>query len=121
VQFVLRRDHQGIFRFASLQSDFAARVLGHHHLSAGELDTVYVVIESDRPGERLLARADAVLFVLRELGGGWGAAAVMLRLLPRFVRDFAYNAGARRRYRIFGRTETCVLPAAEYRGRFMDV
>ena len=121
VQFILRRDTAGIFRFASLQSPLAQRLLARHGADAHDLDTVYVVVNSDAPGESLLARSEAVAFVLSQLGGMWRAAAVVLKLLPRLLRDFGYDVVARRRYRMFGRSETCILPAPENRDRFLDV
>jgi predicted DCC family thiol-disulfide oxidoreductase YuxK len=123
VQSVLRRDPDGIFRFASLQSGFAASILARHNISPADLDTVYVVVNRDshRPPEFLLSRSDAVLFVLKQLGAPWRSVAFLLQLLPKFVRDLAYNAVARRRYRIFGKFESCVLPSAQDRSRFLDL
>src|SRR5437660_1316367 len=91
VQFILRRDGGGIFRFASLQSPLAGRILARHGADSRDLDTVYVVVDCDEPGESLLARSDAVLLVLARLGGMWGVAGLVLKVLPRAVRDFLYN------------------------------
>jgi predicted DCC family thiol-disulfide oxidoreductase YuxK len=127
VQFILRRDRNALFRFASLQSTLAKDVLARHGLNPGDLDTVYVVVNPDSHhpnadmNEFLLARSDAVLFVLKQLGRPWSAAASLVQLLPKFLRDLGYTAVARNRYRIFGRSETCILPSAEDRNRFLDL
>jgi predicted DCC family thiol-disulfide oxidoreductase YuxK len=135
VQFILRRDRNAIFRFAPLQSALAARVLAQHGASPNALDTVYVVVNPDpmsqdptmhdpaetRANEYLLSRSDAVLFVLQRLGGRWRVAAILLQMVPRFLREATYNAIARRRYRIFGRSETCILPSPQDRSRFLDL
>ena len=121
VQFILRRDRNAVFRFASLQSALAARILTRHGANPRDLDTVAVVVNHDFPGESLLSRSDAVLFILHQLGGLSRAAAFFLQLLPRFLRDSVYNAIARHRYRIFGRSETCILPSAQDRTRFLDL
>lgn len=130
-QFVLRRDPDAIFRFASLQSPFAASILSRHGANPQDLDTVYVVVNHDlakhapdnaaQPDEGLLPRSDAVLFVLKRLGGIWKLLGLLLELLPRVLRDAAYRLVARNRYRIFGRSETCMLPNPEHRGRFLDI
>lgn len=130
-QFVLRRDPEGIFRFASLQSALAGRILVRHGADAGDLDTVYVVVghdlsrldstKEDQSDERLLARSDAIVFVLKQLGGIWKVLGVLFQLVPRLVRDAAYRVVARNRYRVFGRFESCMVPSAENRGRFLDV
>jgi predicted DCC family thiol-disulfide oxidoreductase YuxK len=123
VRFILGRDRDGIFRFASLQSAFAARILTRHSISPAEFDTVYVVVnfDSQKPPEFLLSRSDAVLFVLKQLGALWRFVAFLLQLLPKFVRDPAYNAIARHRYRVFGKYESCALPSAQDRSRFLDL
>jgi predicted DCC family thiol-disulfide oxidoreductase YuxK len=117
VKFVLKRDASGHFRFASLQSDFASRILRQQGLDPDDLDTVYLVQE---PGQRLTARSDAVISVLRGLGGFWRAAAVLLRALPKSLRDWGYDVVAHNRYRIFGKHDTCLLPEGKYRDRFLD-
>ncbi len=132
VQFILKRDGGGLFRFASLQSPFAARILMRHHVNPDELDTVYVVIGDDSANqltsdtadglsaEVLLARSDAVLYVLDHVGGFWRLAGRLIRLLPRGLRDRAYRVIAGHRYRIFGRYETCPIPSEGTRGRFLN-
>jgi predicted DCC family thiol-disulfide oxidoreductase YuxK len=130
-QFVLRRDPDAIFRFASLQSPFAARIVSRHGANPQDVDTVYVVVNLDltrhdlaqetQPDERLLPLSDAIIFVLKGLGGIWKVFGLLLQLLPRPLRDAAYRLVARNRYRIFGRFETCMLPSPESRNRFLDV
>jgi predicted DCC family thiol-disulfide oxidoreductase YuxK len=120
VQLILRRDRSAIFQFASLQSPLAAGILARHGADPNHLDTVYVVLNHELAHESLLARSDAVLFVLRHLGGVWRAAADLIQLALRIVRDWAYNVIARNRYRIFGRSEMCPLPRKQDRVRFLD-
>ncbi|MGA9385851.1 MAG: DCC1-like thiol-disulfide oxidoreductase family protein [Candidatus Sulfotelmatobacter sp.] len=120
VQFILHRDRNSIFRFASLQSAFAGPILARHGASPTDLDTVYVVINHGLPDEYLLSRSAAILFVLKQLPGPWRTAASLLLLLPNSFRDAAYNAVARHRYRIFGRSETCILPNDQDHNRFLD-
>ena len=120
-QFVLRRDSDAIFRFASLQSALAARILSRHSADPQDLDTVYVVLNHELPDERLLPRSDAIIFVLKRLRGFWKLLGFLLQHLPRVLRDAAYRLVARNRYRIFGRFETCMLPGPENRNRFLDI
>jgi predicted DCC family thiol-disulfide oxidoreductase YuxK len=120
VQFTLRHDHRGTFRFASLQGLTAGRILQRQGQSPADLDTFYVVTDFDQPGEHLRARSDAALFVLRELGGGWRTLATIGGVLPRFLRDAAYNLVARSRYRVFGKFEVCPLPDPNDRHKFLD-
>lgn len=128
VQFVLRHDKNESFRFASLQSQLAARVLSAYGAGPVDLDTVYVIRDFDaeklecvRRERPLLSRSDAVLFVLQELGGFWSVAGFVLRFFPRFVRNAGYRLVAQSRYRIFGKHATCPLPEEHMRSRFLDV
>ena len=117
VRFVLKHDIHARFRFASLQSDYAARILQRHGLDAQDLDTVYVV---ESPGDRPKGRSAAVIVILRDLGGFWRAVSTALRILPRPLRDWGYNLVARHRYRVFGKYGSCPLPETKYRDRFLD-
>jgi predicted DCC family thiol-disulfide oxidoreductase YuxK len=120
VPFVLRHDHEKIVRFASLQSSFGSQVMTQHGVDASTLRTAYV-LASGEEGEVLLQRSEAILFVIGWFGGIWSALAQMARLLPLGIRDWAYNVIARHRYRIFGRYESCPLPTAADRERFLDL
>jgi predicted DCC family thiol-disulfide oxidoreductase YuxK len=120
-QFVLGRDPAGVFRFASLQSSLAARILARHGANTSDLDTVYVVISPDQPDEKLLSRSDAVVFVARQLRGMSRVLAAVYSVLPRPVRDWAYGLVARHRYSIFGRFDSCPLPTPQNRARFLDI
>jgi len=126
VQFVLKRDPSAIFRFASLQSGLAQRVLARHGVDATDLNAAYVVLGCDPDGtdggtETVLARSEAVLYVARELGGIWKLGARFLGVLPRGIRDRAYRIFARHRYRVFGKYDSCPLPSTETQARFLDL
>lgn len=119
VQFILKRDKRDYFRFASLQSDWSSTLLQRHNLDPHDLDTVYVVVDYAKPAERLLARSDAILFLLGKLGGIWKVA-VVGKFLPRTLRDAMYGLVARNRYRVFGKYESCMLPEQKHRAKFLD-
>jgi predicted DCC family thiol-disulfide oxidoreductase YuxK len=120
VRFVLRRDCKCVFRFASLQSAAGREILARHGLKAEPLDTFYVIPDYGLAGERVLSKSSAAIYAAERLGGVWKAAAVLWVLPPR-IRDLAYDMVARHRYRLFGRYDTCPLPEARYRDRFIDV
>ena len=120
VQFLLKRDTNDRLRFASLQSEIAKKLLRPYGADPQDLDTVYVVKDHGRAEETLLARSDAVLYLLEELGGVWKLA-VVGRLLPRPLRDAIYKFVARNRYSVFGKYESCLLPEPKQRAKFLDV
>jgi predicted DCC family thiol-disulfide oxidoreductase YuxK len=121
VQFLLKHDREGRLRFASLQSDFAAKVLGRHGIDPRDLDTVHVVENYDQTDERVLQRSDAILRAGRELGGFWGSSSSIAKIVPRPLRDVVYKLVATNRYRMFGKFDTCMLPDPSQRSRFLDI
>ena len=121
VQFVLRHDAHDRFRFAALQSDFAAQVLRRRGAASEDLDAMYVVLDHALPEERLVSRSDAVVVLLRDLGGGWRILGMALRAVPRWLRNWGYNLIARNRYRIFGKIDSCPLPSEKDRRKFLDL
>ena len=121
VKFLLKHDKDSRLRFASLQSQFAEKVLRRHGFDAKDLDTVHVVENYDQPGERVLQRSDAILRAGRELGGFWGTSSSVAKVVPRPIRDLVYRFVATNRYSVFGKYDTCMLPDPNQRSRFLDI
>jgi predicted DCC family thiol-disulfide oxidoreductase YuxK len=112
-RFILKRDRARRFRLASVQSEAGRALYRRFGLDAEDPETMLVVDD-----DRLHRDSDAVLAIARGLGAPWSAAGA-LRIVPRPLRDPAYRWVARNRYRLFGRRETCWLPAPEYRDRLL--
>ncbi len=117
VQWVIERDKEGRFDFASLQSDVARRELGKV-MDTKEIDALpdsIVLLDSDG----VHVRSAAALRILRGLGSWF----LLLRLgvvLPGPIRDAIYDMVARNRYRWFGRRDTCMIPTPDIAARFLD-
>jgi predicted DCC family thiol-disulfide oxidoreductase YuxK len=118
-QFVLKRDRRERFGFAALQSTYATELLARYGRDPRDLDTVYVVIDAGLPTEQLLSEGRAILRIIEELGGIWKLMAVF-RILPWAVINFFYRRVARNRYRLFGKTDACMLPDPRWKARFLD-
>ena len=111
-RWVIRRDPQALFRFVAIQSErgraLAARV---------GLDPENPVSNAVIVGGQALFKSDATLAVVSRLPG-WRWVGVF-RIFPKGVRDWLYDRAAKNRYRLFGRTETCWVPEAGDRERFL--
>ncbi|RZJ06558.1 MAG: thiol-disulfide oxidoreductase DCC family protein [Rubrivivax sp.] len=114
VRFVLRHDRERRFRFASMQGATGRRLLAAHGLSVDNLQTLLLV-----DGHRAWQHTAAILRVLHGLGWPWRLAWSGW-LVPAFLRDIAYRWVARRRYKIFGRSELCLQPEPADATRFLD-
>jgi predicted DCC family thiol-disulfide oxidoreductase YuxK len=120
VQFLLKRDRHDRFRFASLQSDFAANLLARHGINRTNLDTVYAVVNHDEANEKLLAKSDAFLLFAKVLGGVWSVGGLG-KVIPRRIRNWLYDLVAANRYRVFGKSESCMLPDPAYKHKFLEL
>lgn len=116
MKFVLKCDPAGeFFRFAPLQgSTFEDEIPIEKR--AGLPDSIVVWTHEGA----LLARSDAVIHILRRLGGGWKSVGSFVAAIPRTIRDAGYDFVARIRYRIFGRrADYCPIVPPEWRARFL--
>ena len=118
VQLILRRERRHTLRFAGLRSDFG-RELGELHPELRGLNSL-VWLETGDAGTpaRVFVRSDAVLKVAGYLGGAWRIGR-LLGLVPRRLRDGAYDLFARNRHRIPATGRACPLPDARTRARFL--
>lgn len=116
VAFCLKRDTAGRLKFASAQSPLGRRVLEALGLPQDELDRTILLLENDT----VHTRSTAVLRALRHLKGParW---LYPLILVPKILRDPAYDIVARNRLRWFGRLDTCLVPSPQTRDRFIDL
>lgn len=112
VDLVLR--HTRDVRVGALQSPEGQALLRAAGLDPSALDTL-VFFDTDG---RVHVRSDAALALAGHFDGFWPSLRV-LRILPRRLRDAAYDVIARNRLRWFGQRDACRLPTPEERGRFL--
>jgi predicted DCC family thiol-disulfide oxidoreductase YuxK len=91
--------------FVPVQSAEGAEALAAAGLNVLDPESFLVVTDGQS-----LQKSRAVIAVLQMIGGGWKAAALLLRLLPRPVADRLYGWIAANRYRWFGKREACFIP-----------
>lgn len=113
VDFVLRHDRKGRFRFAALQSAAGKAMLKELGLQDDYIKSV-VLVER----ERYATGSTALLRVAWRLGFPWCLLAALL-IIPPFLREPVYAFFARHRYRWFGRRRNCRVPTPEEQQRFL--
>lgn len=114
VQWVLKHDRKGIFKFAALQSETGQALLHQLDFSPENFDTVVLV-----DGDEVFTRSDVALEIARRIGDFWSIFAIF-KIIPRPQRNAVYDWVARHRYRWFGKKEECMLPRPEWEDRFLD-
>jgi predicted DCC family thiol-disulfide oxidoreductase YuxK len=117
VQTILASDKKGLLKFAPLQSKYGLEITDRHHLK--DIDSV-VFVDKSSGTERTYIRSNAALQIAKYLGGWWKLSLVFY-IVPRPIRDFFYDLIAKYRYKFFGKYESCLLPSAEVRSRFLDM
>jgi predicted DCC family thiol-disulfide oxidoreductase YuxK len=113
VRYVATRDVAKRFRFTAIQSDYGRRFAQTLGIDAASPDTNAVVLNGQP-----LFKSDAAIAVISSLPY-WRWARV-LALVPKPLRDMAYDLVARNRYRVFGTSSTCYLGEASFRSRVIE-
>ena len=114
VDFVLRRDRGGRYKFAAMQTASGRDLLTAHGIDPDD-PLSFLLLE----GAQGYTDTDAIVRILRSFGPGWRFVALLVTIVPRFVRDPFYRWVARHRYRIFGKRAACRLPTADIADRFL--
>ena len=116
MRFILKRDTKGLFRFAWLQSAAGRTLVDKFNTDTGRKDSIVLI-----SGGKIYTRSDAVLLIMKMLGGGWSLFYIF-RVIPKGWRDAIYDFIARKRYGWFGKKIRCELPVKpDFRDRFLDV
>lgn len=114
VRFVLARDRREVFRFAPMHGGTYRRILSES-------------VRRDLPDSLVLAlpegsvhvRSDALVRILRELGGPWKLLGILGSFVPRPVLDALYDMVAAIRGRLFPKPDgSCPVVPASLRDRF---
>ncbi len=115
VQFVIKRDKQDIFRYASLQSEVGQQLISERGIDTKNIDSV-VLIE---PGIAYYIKSDAALQIGTNLKG-YSTISKLLNLIPRGLRNIIYDLIARYRYTWFGKKDQCMVPTPESKAKFLE-
>lgn len=113
VQFIIKRDKKAKFKFAALQSDAGQALLKEFNLPTDAFES-FVLIHQNKAYQQ----SDAALRVAKLLGGFWELFYVFI-VFPRIIRDGLYRMVANSRYKLFGRTDSCMIPTPELKARFL--
>ncbi|SES24333.1 thiol-disulfide oxidoreductase DCC family protein [Salipaludibacillus aurantiacus] len=114
VQFIIKRDPQQKFAFASLQSDTGKALLKKYQVDR-RTDSIVLIEKSGK----IFEKSSAALRIARRLKGGWKLTALFL-IVPPFIRNFFYDLIAKNRYKWFGKKSSCRMPTPDERKRFLD-
>ena len=112
-QFILTHDKAKRFYLASMQGAVGATLFRQYGLDPTDPTSILVIEEGKARKD-----SDAVIAIYEGLGLPWRLI-TLFRMIPALLRDPIYRLVARNRYRLFGKRETCWLPAERYRARML--
>lgn len=112
VQFIINRDAEAKYKFASLQSDIGEEILKRYKVPK-DIDSI-ILIEKDK----CFYKSSAALRIARNLNGSWKYLYGFI-IVPRPIRDSMYSYFAKNRYKWFGKRDKCMIPTPDIRKRFL--
>ena len=114
VRLIVRRDNTKKILFAPLQSSLGSKLLKENKLDVNYTDSLVFFEE-----ERFSVNSTAVLRIFSYLDG-WERHLQIMYIIPRPFRDALYRFIAKYRYKLFGRSEQCMVPTQELKERFLS-
>jgi len=114
VIFILEREKDLIFQFASIQSEVGQELLKWCGLPSGYNQAV-VYIENGR----IYLGSTAALKIGQNLTFPWPLLSSVGFVIPKFIQDWVYNQIAQHRYQWFGKKDVCMVPTESLRARFL--
>ena len=110
IRFSMAHDPHGRLYAATLAGETARAALApFREMLVGVDSTVLYLPATPTRAASVQIHSDAALTVLRILGGGWTVLGTLGLIVPRWIRDGAYKAFAKRRFQLFGRVDACQL------------
>ncbi|MBL0049971.1 MAG: DUF393 domain-containing protein [Bacteroidetes bacterium] len=113
VQFIVRHDPNAKFKFCSLQSESAKKLIRQFAIPYQNLESIVLIEEN-----KFYFKSDAALRITKQLKFPISMLTIFT-LLPKFFRDGIYNWIAKNRYRWFGKKMECMLPDNSLLERFI--
>jgi predicted DCC family thiol-disulfide oxidoreductase YuxK len=114
INFVLKQDRKGVFRFAPLQSEAGQKILHQYKLPVKDFES-FVLIDNGK----VFKKSAASLKVMNKLPWYWKTFQIFW-IMPGFIRNAIYDFIAKNRYKWFGKKNSCMIPTPEVRNRFLD-
>lgn len=114
INYIIKKDTKNVFKFASLQSDVAKKILLQFDSTNFDLSSI-VLVDHDK----LYFKSTAILKAGKHLGGIYKICYFFI-VIPRPIRDLIYDYIAKNRYKWYGKKESCMIPTPELKEKFID-
>lgn len=113
VNYVIDRDKKDVFRFVALQSDLGRQIIEHLKISP-DVDSIIIY----EPSQYYYYKSEAIIDIMDNLGGVYSLFG-LTKIVPVFLRNWAYDYVAKNRYKWYGKKNHCRVPTPELRSKFL--
>ncbi|KJJ38079.1 thiol-disulfide oxidoreductase DCC family protein [Aequorivita vladivostokensis] len=113
VTFIIKRDKKDVFKFAALQSEIGRELTSKFNIDTSKVDSIILI-----DGEKHYEKSSAALRIAKYLSGAYPLLFGFM-VVPKFIRNAVYDYIAKNRYKWFGKKESCMIPTAELKSKFL--
>ena len=113
VTYIIKRDKKNLFKFAALQSEIGQQLISKFNIDTSKVDSIILI-----DGEKHYEKSSAALRIAKYLSGAYPLLFGFM-VVPKFIRNAVYDYIAKNRYKWFGKKESCMIPTAELKSKFL--
>lgn len=113
INFIIERDTNNVFRFATLDSEIAEQLSVKYNIDLSKIDSIILISDN-----RAFIKSSAALHIAKDLSASWPLLYGFM-IFPKFIRNAVYDLIAKNRYKWFGKKDSCMVPTAELRAKFL--
>jgi predicted DCC family thiol-disulfide oxidoreductase YuxK len=114
VKFIIKNDRNNVFKFSSLQSEFAQKTLSNKNIKEISNSRTIILLSNNNT----YAKSGAVLRIARLLRFPLNLLYIFI-IVPPFIRNAVYDYISNNRYRWFGKKQECWIPNETLKSKFI--
>jgi predicted DCC family thiol-disulfide oxidoreductase YuxK len=115
IQFIIKNDRNNVFKFSSLQSEFAQKTLSNKNIKEISTSRTIILLSNNNT----YAKSGAVLRIARLLRFPLNLLYIFI-IVPPFIRNAVYDYISNNRYRWFGKKQECWIPNETLKSKFIN-
>ena len=115
IQFIIKNDRNNVFKFSSLQSEFAQKTLSNKNIKEISTSRTIILLSNNNT----YAKSGAVLRIARLLRFPLNLLYIFI-IVPPFIRNAIYEYISNNRYRWFGKKAECWIPDETLKYKFIN-
>lgn len=113
VQFVIKNDPKNLFVFTALQTAQVETYLSAKKPRLLDIDSILLITP-----QKIYTKSSAALTIAKDLEGVYPLLYI-LYFIPKPIRDVVYDFIAKRRYKWYGKKDSCMIPTQSLKNKFI--